>query len=207
MKVYKFYLKPDASRLQGNVFGREMSLEEKYPLYAVCPDKKSYKGFKNSRNMDLFIVKINDVDDEEGDDFIIRHRNKLISLVLLETITNRYTDHQREKYAPVFMTEDEINYLTELTDGGNIIGALMGINSPAIPTDIFKSKISESLRYLKYDQAVSLGVENPYMGSYGVDNLDCIFDQLNSFCLLFHHQLSKDFYDILSIQDTRNKPS
>lgn len=61
MKLYKFYKK-----LGDNIKDAdELSMTDKYPLYAFTNKKKMYEEFIATRNMDMFIVIIDDIEPEE----------------------------------------------------------------------------------------------------------------------------------------------
>ena len=66
LKIYKYYKKLSDDIMKASM---DLSLEDKYPLYAFTNDKKVREEFKNTRDMNNFIEIVTKVTKEEYKEF------------------------------------------------------------------------------------------------------------------------------------------
>ena len=203
MKVYKFFQKPgkDEAFLE-NAFGRELSLREKYPLYAITTSKKDAKEFMETRDMKLFLMKESKMDSEEFAEYAKVYRNRLLDHHYLNAYKNKHTEDEVQIYGKVLCTETEIDSVIEFTDTASILQTEMEY---WINPDIFKKEYAEAFRILKYEDAAlfscgsfvgdPMGYARPEVDIY---DLEMKFDQVSAFIIIYQELLSEGF--LASIQ-------
>lgn len=186
MKIYRFFKKPT-----GNIAkNQKLALNEKYALYAITPEKKLAKKFRQTRNMDVFIENDTSLSKDESDEYFRRNRERILDLLEFET----YIDKTGvPKFAKVLMTESEFNFVSEYTDTGSILGLVNNF----IPVQIFKHEIQEMFDILYYQKAAAFVGASEY-SDYSEDgcvDMDARFDMLGTFILLYGDCLSDGFYE------------
>lgn len=111
MRVWKYYL--DRSRLEENKDKAFRNQADRFVLYAITNDKKKAKEFKETRNMDLFIEKKDDIDKHDYKEFILTRRGVLLLYVSLITkkdpkdVVNPNILDDYVQDVTILMTEDE----------------------------------------------------------------------------------------------------
>ena len=199
MKIYTFLKKPDEEMLHDDT----VDLNIKYALYAITPVKDDAKTFKKSRNMDQFISRDIDVDEEEYDQYLLRNRGKILNRYWLQSYKDKNTDNQTPYWINVLMTENELNFTIETTDSGTVLNRI----SNYIPIDIFDSKTKKSLYTLRYHKAMQSALSMTaseklsYMDFGEGDFWDTglSFDMFAIFMLLYQNTFSVDFFEFTDI--------
>ena len=196
MKVYKFFQKPTKNDLQ-SVFGRELTVKEKYPLYAITTSKKDAAEFMETRDMKNFLAKTDKMDTDEFQEYARAYRSRLLDHHVLKAYRNKNTDNQTVVYGKLLCTENEFDCTTEFTDTGSILQSQMEY---WINPDIFKKEYSEAFEILKYKDAAlfscgsfagdPLGYMRPEVDIY---DLQMSFDQVSAFIILYQEFLSEGF--------------
>lgn len=111
MRVWKYYL--DRARLEENKDRAFRNQADRFVLYAITNDKKKAKEFKETRNMDLFIEKKDDIDKHDYKEFILSRRGVLLLYVSLITkkdpkdVVNPNVLDDYVQDVTILMTEDE----------------------------------------------------------------------------------------------------
>lgn len=86
MKVWMFYYKADPKDIiRDYIENQELTIEEKYPLYAITNDKVLAHSFMDTRNMKSFIVKTAKVDFEDYKDYVRSAQDAVLEMFSLET--------------------------------------------------------------------------------------------------------------------------
>lgn len=208
MKLYTFLKKPDDEMLHDDT----IPLEVKYSLYAITPTKKDAKIFKKSRNMDKFIMRVIDIDEEDGyDEYMIHNRGKILSWYWLESYRNKNTKNQEPFWVHVLITENELNFTIEMTDSGAILNRLEHV----IPIEYFEGEMKEALYDLRYDKVVRMVMgmqlinQDTELNSEAYEYYDSFFDtgikfdMFAVFLLLYEDTFSTDFFTFTEISNTQ----
>lgn len=210
MKIYTFLKKPEPE----DVLDDTLDLRIKYALYALTTEKKKAKLFKKARNMELFIERVIDVDDDAGDEYLLRNRGHILQHYWIPSFSNKNKDDQSPYWVRILVTENELNFVMETTDTGSILNKISGF----VPVEVFTSKIREALFTLKYDKAsrnvlaMSIG-ENRFrrfvdefpMEDYDFLDLGLSFDSFSIFMILYQKILSVDFFETIEVSYTEPK--
>lgn len=75
MKLFKFYKNPSDEILEN---AQDLSIQDKYPLYAFTNDKKLAKEFSETRDMKKFIKRVSHIEKSEYVDFTNQNRGQLL---------------------------------------------------------------------------------------------------------------------------------
>lgn len=205
MKIYTFFRKPDNAMIGDD----SIPLNIKYALYAITPTKELAKVFQKSRNMDKFIMKVIDCEDdgEEYDMYLVRNRSRILNWYWLSSFKDKNGDNQRPYWVKVLITENELNFTTETTDTGTILNRI----KLYVPIDIFTGKTKEALYRLRYDKAMmsvttlsdtaSMYIEPPEDGDFWDTGLS--YDMFAIFMLLYKDTFSSDFFGYVKISNTQ----
>lgn len=205
MKIYTFFRKPDNTMINDD----SIPLNIKYALYAITPTKELAKVFQKSRNMDKFIMKVIDCEDdgEEYDMYLVRNRSRILNWYWLSSFKDKNGDNQRPYWVRVLITENELNFTTETTDTGTILNRI----KLYVPIDIFSGKTKEALYKLRYDKAMmsvtalsdiaSTYIESPEDGDFWDTGLS--YDMFAIFMLLYKDTFSTDFFSYVKISNTQ----
>lgn len=197
MRIYKFFQKPGKNDDLQSVFGRELTVKEKYPLYAITTSKKDAAEFMETRDMSCFLAKSDKIDKEDYQEYAKVYRSRLLDHHVLKAYRNKNTDEQCIVYGKILCTENEFDCVTEFTDTGSILQTQMG---EWINPDIFKKEYADAFNILKYRDAAlfSTGsfVGDPmgYMRTeVDIYDLEMAFDQVSAFIILYQEFLSESF--------------
>lgn len=199
-KIWTFYKKPDEKLLE---IGDEIPLDTKYALYAITSSKKIASIFEKSRNMDLFLKKVIECDKDDLEDYMKRHRSSHLNWYWLQSYRNKNTSMQEPYFTRVLMTENELNFTLEVSDGG----ALAYFFKHFIPTEIFESHIRKYLRILKYDEFSAFVMmernQTPYNMDEDIDfySLTMSFEQFGTFFMLYEKTFSERFAEYIEVSD------
>lgn len=202
MKVYKFYKKP-TEELK-NIPVSEYSLKQKYPLYAITPEKKMAKRFRKSRDMNKFIEKVDDIDDDIVDSYILSKRERLLDLLTLETFVLDKTKSD-PRYVNVVMTDSEFNLVSEYGDTGQILNYIP--DESWLPTNIFSEKTKRILNGIYYEKSMCFAQVRG-INEDGYLALPLKFDLFGIFLLTYGHILSPDFFtgiEFVNVDELSNK--
>lgn len=199
MKIYTFLKKPDQDMLHDDT----IDLTVKYALYAITPVKDDAKVFKKSRNMDQFISRDIDVDDDEYDHYLLRNRGKILGRYWIQSYKDKNTDNQTPYWINVLMTENELNFTMETTDSGSVLNRITNY----IPIDIFDGKAKKSLYSLRYHKAMHSAlsmIASSKLDFMPMDDGDfwdtgLSFDMFAVFMLLYQSTFSVDFFEFTTI--------
>lgn len=105
MKLWRFFKKEvDSDNIDDGV---ERDVSTKYPLYATTTDKNKAKVFMKQRNMDVFIVRVSDIERDEYLEYMQGVRGTDIIEKELVTVKNKYTDKMKEMYVNMMVTMNE----------------------------------------------------------------------------------------------------
>lgn len=116
MKIYKFYKSPSKEVLQQEHV-RELSIEDKYPLYAITNKKDAAKEFRSSRNMDKFIEIRTEIEDKsEWVEFANKHAGSILQYYEYETLESYTNDEPKVKRVEILSTWEEREYTSQYTD-------------------------------------------------------------------------------------------
>ena len=195
MKIYTFLKKPDQDMLNDE----SIDLTVKYALYAITPVKDDAKTFKKSRNMSFFIEREIDVDEEDADQYLLRHRGQILNRYWMISYQNKNTDNQTPYWMQILMTENELNFTMETSDSGSILNRI----SNWVPIDIFDGKTKKALYKLRYDKAMQCALS--MSASEKLENLVSFdqgdfwdiglsFDMFAIFMILYQSTFSVDFF-------------
>ena len=195
MKVYKFFQKPTNGDLE-TVFGRALTVKEKYPLYAITTSKKDAAEFMETRDMKCFLAKTDKMDSEEYNEYMKVYRSKMLDHHVLKSYRNKNTDSQSVVYGKLLCTENEYDCTTEFTETGIILQQMEYWINP----DIFKKDYKEAFEILKYKDAAlfsngsfvgdPMGYIRPEVDIY---DLEMGFDQVSAFIIMYQDLLSEGF--------------
>ena len=184
MKIWRFYKKP-----REGMHITDEELKQAYPLYAVTQTKKLAKKFKEQRNMDLFLEKCTNVNDEIADEYIMAHRSRMLFEDYLESIITHDTGDTESKFVKLVHTDNELEYMTELTDSNQILYMI----GKYVPVEIFKDLVQEQLVLLKYHEFVNFMVEGYGNSADGFYQMNYQYDMFRTFLLLFGDTFKSDF--------------
>lgn len=197
MKLYKFFKKPnkDLSKIPN----AEFSIQQKYPLYAITQDKDLAKAFIKTRNMDLFLYKVDDVSKESIDDIVNAKRNRMIQEYEFNTKVHRHTSEEKDLYIKVVMTESEIDLVMEYGDSGEI----MNIIQDWIPIEIFEDDVYDALQQLLYIKCMQFATGTDGYETTVIDRLDfpVRFDLFSIFLYTYGDTLSPEFFEYSKMTD------
>lgn len=201
MKIYKFYKKPDKEH-ENMIIRNDYDLMTKYPLYALTNDKKLAKKFRKTRNMKMFLEKVDDMDNEQYVMFAKKHRGRVIVSTTLETVLDKNTENQKVAYATVIATDNELNYLMESIDTGQILNLVI---QNWVPIQIFTEEVQSFLKDLLYDKVTAFiaasSTEDKYMvGDYEMIDLPIEFDQLYAFYIIYNDILTSGFFEEIKLE-------
>lgn len=190
MKVYKFYRKPSEDLMK--IPNSEFSIQQKYPLYAITGDKRIAKLFRKTRNMDLFLEKIDDLEKEVVDDLLVSKRSRILEKLELETRINKNTKEESVKYVTVLMTESEFDLISEYGDSGEILN----IMTEWVPFEVFSEKMKHVLEKVAYQKSMNFatGYGAYEDNAYGLLELPIRFDLFGIFLYMYSHMLSPEFF-------------
>lgn len=199
MKIYTFLKKPDKEIIDDN----SIDLSIKYPLYAITPVKDDAKVFRKSRDMNKFIERVIDVDDDGYDHYLLIHRSQILNRYWLESFKDKNTNNQTPYWINILMTENELNFTMETTDTGSILNHI----SNYIPIDIFDGKSKKSLYTLRYDKAMysalsTTSIEKLVQIEYNEGDFwdtGLSFDMFAIFMMLYQSTFSVDFFEFTKI--------
>ena len=158
MKIYKFFKIPD------NDDHIDIEIERKYVLYAITNKKKYAERFKEDRNMDKFIFKVDeDVSPEEYADICNddNNRGNVLELYALTTIFNKQHTKQNSEQREVLMTHWERQMIEE---PNTLLDDERFWQMMPFPL-IFKTKYNKVLEVLQYTTFYKLMTAEylPYM--------------------------------------------
>lgn len=190
MKIWRFYEIPkDDGRLR-----TKDEYRHDYPLYAVTQTKKLAKKFKEQRNMDLYIEKCSNVDDEAGDQFMIAHRAKLLLEDYFETVVEDKKGNREPVFVKVVHTENEAEYLQELTDSNQILYMI----GKFIPMDVFDEDFQEALSLIKYHSFVNFMVEGYGNSPDGFYMMDFQYDMFRTYMMIYGSKYKPEYFKTLT---------
>lgn len=156
MKVYKFYKNPtDNELLSANV--DDLTIQDKYPLYAFTDNKEIRERFISERNMDRFIEIITKMSKEEYVDFANRNNGERLDVYSYEH-NNKYVSKKSGKLkysetyemidAKVISTWSEREWVNSIADDG--ISDLTDYISYHFFPFILKKKYIKALAILEF---------------------------------------------------------
>lgn len=203
MKIYTFLKKPNEAMLNDST----VPLDVKYALYAITPTKKDAKIFQKTRDMNQFIMRVIDVDEDEGyDEYLIRNRAHLLQYYWLESYKDKNTDNQTPYWIHVLITENELNFTMEVSDSGSILNRLNGF----VPIDIFDEKPKNALYHLRYHKVIQSIVNTTMTEKFEYHSeendfwdLGLSFDMFGIFLILYQHTFSTDFFSHTEVSFTQ----
>ena len=142
MKVYKFYKKLTDAQLEGSA---NLSMSDKYPLYAFTNNKKYRKIFKEMRG-DKFIEIVDKLDKEDYNRFMNNNRNCLLEELSYDTLYERRGCHVVISSCTVLSTMHERDIVEDIEQG------LFDIWNPGILFNpyVFNDKYLKILNKLEY---------------------------------------------------------
>ena len=144
--------------------------------------------------MDKFIEKCSDVDDEISDQFIMANRQRLILEDYFETVIEDSKGNSEPVFIKVVHTENEQEYLTEVTESGQILYMV----GKYVPIEIFKDSIQEDLVLLKYHQFINYINEGLGNGPDGVYLTDFQYDMFRTFMMIYGDTYKKDYLQTIT---------
>lgn len=148
--LYRFYKKPDDNNEEeDNIQG--LTLEDRYPLYALTNEKSIAKKFMHERNMKKFILRKDKISSKEYKEYANSDSNRRAVLTFhkLTTVMNKYEPDQVLKEVLVLMTENEYVYTTNCQFGIDDEGWWVDVIS-LINIEVLKPKIYKSLKALSF---------------------------------------------------------
>ena len=184
MKVWRFYKKPKNEKTVPIE-----DIPDAYPLYACTQEKKYAKKFKETRNMDCFIERVTNADSATAEHFLNAHRNRILSNYTLQTVISSPNGEAEPYYIRCIVTENEMEYLSELTDTNQILNFVKGF----FPIDYFSENVMESLLTLRYDKYINFRIEGFGNSPDGFYDTNFRYDMFRTYMLLYHHTYRDDF--------------
>ena len=147
MKVYKFYKSPSDEVLAG---AGDLSIEDKYPLYAMTSNKEYASEFRTSRNMDKFIEIVSDIDKSDWVDIANKFNGNLLKYYKYDTL-KKYTDEPKPKMKEieVLSTWHEREWVGQYSDDF-MIDLIRNKISKSVTPFIIKDKYRSALDTLQY---------------------------------------------------------
>lgn len=147
MKLYKFYKNPSDEVLENC---QNLSIEEKYPLYAFTVNKKDAQKFMEARDMNKFIKRVSDIDKDEYKDFTNTNRGKLLEVFEYTHFKGYTADACVASFekVPILTTWEEMEFTSASSDDG-ISDMTEYVNYNFMPF-IFKDKYVKALNNLQY---------------------------------------------------------
>lgn len=194
MKLYKFYKRPTDEALKNSV---DLSIEDKYPLYAFTKDKKLRNEFLNVRDKDKFIEIKTDVTKEEYVEFANKNSKQSLQYYVLDHLKNYRRKEKDEQIKNIIQvkivcTWNEIEFVEAYNDTG-ISEISDTINYHIFPF-MLKEKYLNALKKLEYIgfwyvnanidryESIMTGEE---LDNIGYEFPDITFDELSTFVMLF----------------------
>lgn len=136
MKLYRFYRNGKDDKC-------DMSVYEKYPLYAVTSDKELAKRFEKSRKKDYFIKKVSKVDKDDGIAYLNSHMKSKLDWFTLRTVMfSEKIDHVA---MDLLMTEFEYDMIQAYHDNLSPV-----LDHKYVNPYIFNSQIVTALTNIEY---------------------------------------------------------
>lgn len=171
MKLYKFYQVHSKEELRSI---QDLSLEDKYILYAFTNDKKIRKVFKETRNMKKFLEIVTPITKEEWEEFANQERGKLLDIYMYKYLPDKVKPDMMIDDAiiemPIVSTYFEREFIDEIPDGI--------VDSPKSPMYricplFLRDKYIRALKILGYiDYWAVYGDSKPYeelLSEFGID--------------------------------------
>jgi hypothetical protein len=184
MKVWRFYLKPE----EGKRVAKD-ELRYAYPLYALTQEKEYAKRFRKQRNMDLFIERSDNIDDDNVDEYLIANRSRLLSESYFETLITSDDEYRIPSFIKVLYTENELEFLNHTCDVHAIFSQLPGV----LPIEIFQPEYRQALYALRYNRVIehfNVGLGNT---AEGVTDIGLQYDMFAVYMYLYGKYYRDDF--------------
>ena len=147
MKLYKFYKNPSDEALENC---HDLTIEEKYPLYAFTANKKYAQKFMETRDMRKFIKRVSNIDKDEYREFTNSNRGRLLEFYDFIHFKG-YTDDaciNKEEKVQILTTWEERELTSASADDG-ISDLTEYVDYNFFPF-LFKSKFVKALNCLQY---------------------------------------------------------
>lgn len=195
--VYRFYTKPSDDVLENS---SDLNVTDKYPLYAFTNDKKLYKEFIKTRNMDRFVLIKSHMEKNEYVKFINSNSGCNIIYCKFYHAVCKYpskTEHRHIAEIEVLCTLNEKN-ITEASTEDALAGSCECMEYDIFPL-LFKKKYVDALNKILYLQFWGLSPSAQKYIKYMTDDEityyidysypDCTGDELVQFVCLFGNML------------------
>lgn len=147
MKLYKFYKNPSDEVLENC---SDLTIEEKYPLYAFTANKKYAQKFMETRDMQKFIKRVSNIDKDDYKEFTNSNRGRLLEFFDFIHFKG-YTDDacvNKEEKVTILTTWEERELTSASADDG-ITDLTEYVDYNFFPF-IFKGKFVKALDCLQY---------------------------------------------------------
>lgn len=184
MKIWKFYMKPENENQV-----TEKEIRQSYPMYGCTNIKKFAKRFKETRKMDQFIERVTEVDDEVGKEYLSTRRNRLLTEYTLQTVIRKPNGDYEPYYVKCISTENEMEYMSEITDTDQILNMVTGFFS----LDLFVNKVAKALIAVQYDKFIKVRLNGLGQLPDGILSTYFHYDMFRTFMLLYGHTFVDDF--------------
>lgn len=197
MKLYKFYKKPSKDALETSY---DLSIEDKYPLYAFTNDKKIRDIFYEDRNIKKFIEIKTKITKDEYVDFVNRNNGCLLS----ENVFKHFNGYSSSKFSnenyddiKIVSTWYEKEYTNDYIETYLLSDEIYDNGLIVFPF-IFKEKYIKALGLIKYIDNWRMISPDHYLNKYlteeeteeYIDNYDIyeniMFDEYNIFISLYN---------------------
>lgn len=184
MKLWRFF-KKDVDPNNIDEFA-ELDLKTKYPLYATTTNKSKAKAFMKQRNMDLFIVRVSEIEQDEYIEYIHKQGARGTDLVEKEllTIRNKYTDDAEDYQVSMMLT---LNEKTIVDEPYFMMDDEWWLSCAPHPL-IFNKRLRKALKMIDYNTIYKLITTDP---DERITDMDCdipspdwVYDEVGVFIAL-----------------------
>lgn len=147
MKLYKFYKNPSDDVLEN---ARDLSIQDKYPLYAFTNDKKLAKKFMQTRNMKKFIKRVSDIDKNEYVEFANNNRGQMLETYAYDRFVSYTSDPSERRMEKIqILTTWEEREMTSVSADDGVNDLTEYVNYNFLPF-IFQKKYLNALDTLEF---------------------------------------------------------
>lgn len=190
MKIWRFYKIPkNSDHIQ------DEEIRNAYPLYACTQMKKVAKKFKEDRDMSQFIEICTSVDSDQGDQFLLTNRSRLLSENYLETVIDIGNGATEPLFVKCVYTETESEYLREAVDTNGILNYVTGF----LPINLFSEEAEKALCHVSYDKFLKFRIEGYGNSSDGFYQTNFQYDMFRTFMLLYGDTFKEDYVTRLDV--------
>ena len=196
MKLYRFYKNLTDEEFEFTRNSRlNISIEDKYPLYAFTNNKKYRNLFKLMRNEKLFIEMKDEVTKEEYIEFLNKHVYSELKILPYRKFTGRRTNNNEPIFTDVniLSNRNELNTIEEISENTLLLdtssGGILNLDFNLLT---YKRKIISSLDTLGFLDLWKFYVESEHKKFN-------LFSELNNDEVEFDYNMPDFEYDYFNL--------